>query len=322
MKAKALKSSFAALLVSGSLVLGACSLNQGMPDLIQAETWQEQNTDTPVADVQTDVLTVEEVPPYSGSPYVEINQNEPEFSKDELTENSFEEYSSLDELGRCQTAVASIGTDLMPTKERESISQVKPTGWHSAQYDIVDGGSLYNRCHLIGYQLSGENANEENLITGTRYLNVEGMLPFENMVADYVKETGNHVYYQVTPIFEADNLVASGVQMEAESVEDEGEGICFNVYCYNVQPGIEIDYETGESQLLDYGNALESETKDRAQFKGEETRVYILNTNTHVFHVPSCSSVKRIKEENREEYQGIREKILEEGYTPCGICNP
>lgn len=194
---------------------------------------------------QAEIPTVDE---YSEQPYIAINNNMPTF--EEVSTKSFESYSSLDELGRCGVAYACIGKDLMPTEERGSIGSVKPTGWQTMKYDIVDGKYLYNRCHLIGFQLSGENANEKNLITGTRYMNVEGMLPFENMVADYVKETGNHVMYRVTPIFEGDNLLASGVQMEAYSVEDDGEGICFNVYVYNVQPGITIDYTDGDSALI------------------------------------------------------------------------
>jgi len=189
------------------------------------------------------------VPAYSGEPYVEVNNNQPGFSSKDMATESFEKYSELDSLGRCGTAFANVGTDLMPTEERGSIGQVKPTGWQSTKYDVVEGKYLYNRCHLIGYQLTAENANKQNLITGTRYLNIEGMLPFENMVADYIKETGNHVLYRVTPVFGGDNLVADGVQMEAYSVEDEGDGICFNVFAYNVQPGVEIDYATGESWL-------------------------------------------------------------------------
>ncbi len=188
------------------------------------------------------------IPAFSGTSYAVVNGNIPEFSEEDLTTVSYETYSAQDSLGRCGPAVASIGTDLMPTEERGSIGQVKPSGWHTVKYDFVDGKYLYNRCHLIGYQLTAENANTRNLITGTRYLNTEGMLPFENMVADYIKETGNHVLYRVTPVFEGENLVASGVQMEAESVEDRGEGILFNVYCYNVQPGVQIDYASGDSQ--------------------------------------------------------------------------
>lgn len=205
------------------------------------------DTQTQVSQEQN--ISLKDIPKYSDKPYVVINQNKPNFSESDFTTKSFESYSDLDELGRCQVAYANIGKDLMPTKDRGSISEVKPTGWENKKYDIVDGKYLYNRCHLIGYQLTGENANKKNLITGTRYLNVTGMLPFENQVADYIKETGNHVLYRVTPIFEGDNLVASGVLMEAESVEDKGEEISFCVYVYNVQPGIEIDYATGESKL-------------------------------------------------------------------------
>lgn len=195
-------------------------------------------------------LSIDSIPAYSGKPYITINDNVPEFLDSDLSTSSYEYYSDLDELGRCGVAYACVGTDLMPTEERENIGSVKPTGWHTIKYNVVDGNYLYNRCHLIGYQLSGENANIKNLITGTRYLNVDGMLPFENMVADYVKETNNHVMYRVSPIFEGNNLLVSGVQIEAKSVEDNGEGILFNVYCYNVQPNIEINYATGDSSLI------------------------------------------------------------------------
>ncbi len=193
---------------------------------------------------------LENIPNFSSEPYVVINENEPEFSQDDFTTKSFEKYSELDFLGRCGIAFTNLSIDTMPSadEERESISSIEPSGWINKKYDIVDGGHLYNRCHLIGYQLSAENANEKNLITGTRYMNTEGMLPFENKVAEYIKETRNHVLYRVTPIYEGDNLVANGVQIEAKSVEDNGKGICFNVYCYNVQPGIEINYKTGESK--------------------------------------------------------------------------
>ena len=195
----------------------------------------------------TGTISLSDIPEYSGSPYVPVNGNVPYFTEDDLTDVSFESYSDLDSLGRCGVAYASVSTDTMPTEKRGSIGDVKPTGWVNVKYDFVDGKYLYNRCHLIGYQLTAENANERNLITGTRYFNVQGMLPFENLTADYIKETGNHVLYRVTPIFEGDNLVASGVLMEAESVEDEGEGLLFCVYVYNVQPGVTIDYATGKS---------------------------------------------------------------------------
>ena len=198
----------------------------------------------PPAEGTVTSFSLEAIPAWSGEPYVAVDGNQPDFPEEDMTSVSFETYSELDTLGRCGVAYANVGQDLMPTEDRESISSVTPSGWINREYD---GEYLYNRCHLIGFQLTGENANEENLITGTRYMNVDGMLPFENLVADYVKETDNHVLYRVTPVFEGQNLVASGVQMEAWSVEDEGEGVCFNVYVYNVQPGITIDYATGES---------------------------------------------------------------------------
>lgn len=262
-------------------------------------------------------VSLEEVPAYSGSPYVELDGNQPGFSLEERTTDSFETYSTLDALGRCGPAYACIGQDLMPTEDRESISSVRPTGWVQAEYDFVEGGSLYNRCHLIGFQLTGENANEENLITGTRYMNVEGMLPFENMVADYIKETGNHVLYRAIPIFEGENLVASGVVMEALSVEDEGEGVCFHVYVYNVQPGVEIDYATGESwETRDSASsALESQAE-------EQETDYVLNTSSKKFHLPDCSSVDSMSGKNRQEYHGTREELIAQGYEPCGSCHP
>lgn len=262
-------------------------------------------------------VSLEEVPAYSGSPYVELDGNQPGFSLEERTTDSFETYSTLDALGRCGPAYACIGQDLMPTEDRESISSVRPTGWVQAEYDFVEGGSLYNRCHLIGFQLTGENANEENLITGTRYMNVEGMLPFENMVADYIKETGNHVLYRAIPIFEGENLVASGVVMEAFSVEDEGEGVCFHVYVYNVQPGVEIDYATGES--WETGDSASSALESQAE---EQKRDYVLNTSSKKFHRPDCPSVDSMSEKNRQEYHGTREELIAQGYEPCGSCNP
>lgn len=226
-----------------------------LPDNVQAilsitETTTESSKDKGVKEAQTldeSITDLSSIPKYSGKPYVEINNNQPKFSKNELSAKGYEKYSELDSLGRCGPAIASCGKEIMPKKdeERGSISKIKPTGWKQGKYDNVDNKYLYNRCHLIGWQLSAENANERNLITGTRYMNVEGMLPFENMIADYIDETENHVAYRVTPIFEGKNLLASGVQLEAYSVEDNGKGICFNVYCYNVQPDVEIDYATG-----------------------------------------------------------------------------
>ena len=288
-----------------------------------------------------------DVPAYSGEPYTAVNNNEPYFTSDNLTTEAFENYSELDALGRCGVAYANVCLETMPTEKRGSISEVKPTGWHSVKYDNVDGKSLYNRCHLIGYQLTAENANQQNLITGTRYLNVDGMLPFENMVADYVKETDNHVRYRVTPIFTGDNLVADGVLMEGYSVEDEGDGICFCVYAYNVQPGITIDYATGDSWLSSEkensdsssgGNSAVSQSaadKSGTQQAAVQTESvketsapvstgteYILNTNTKKFHYPSCSSVKQMKASNKKEYTGSRDDLIAQGYDPCKKCNP
>lgn len=260
-------------------------------------------------------LALSEVPAYSGKPYIEINGNRAYFSPEDLTTVPFETYSELDGLGRCGVAYANICTEIMPTEERGSIGMVKPTGWHTVKYDFVEGKYLYNRCHLIGYQLAGENANEKNLITGTRYLNVTGMLPFENEVADYVKETNNHVLYRVTPVFDGDDLVAEGVEMEALSVEDNGAGVSFNVYCYNVQPGVTIDYYTGES--YEGGNEAAGENTN-----AEETEDYVLNTNSQKFHYARCSSVSKISQSNRQDYTGTRESVIAMGYTPCGICKP
>lgn len=254
----------------------------------------------------------ESLPAYSGEPYVEVNGNVPYFTEEDLTTDAFEEYSPLDALGRCGVAFANVCPELMPTEERGEIGMIRPSGWQTIRYDgVVDGNYLYNRCHLIGYQLSGENANEENLITGTRYLNVEGMLPFENQVDDYVDETGNHVLYRVTPVFTGENLLADGVLMEARSVEDEGRGVTFCVFCYNVQPGVVIDYATGESHLS--GEEPEETPAGEAN--------YILNTNTMKFHLPTCASVEDIKPANRGTV-ATREEALAAGYEPCGRCSP
>ena len=256
---------------------------------------------------------------YDGKPYVVINDNDPDFTDADMTTTSFESYGELDGLGRCTTAFANIGKDLMPTEKRGSIGEVKPTGWQMAKYDNVDGKYLYNRCHLIGYQLTGENANAKNLITGTRYLNVDGMLPFENMVADYIKETGNHVLYRVTPVFSGDNLVASGVHMEAKSVEDNGEGVLFNVYCFNAQPGIAIDYATGSSHQDDSVVADASKSTTAAE---ANVQTYVLNTNTKKFHKESCNSAKSMDASNKKIYTGSRQEIIDMGYEACGVCKP
>ena len=250
-----------------------------------------------------------DVPAYDGEPYTIINDNKPYFTKDDETTAAFEYYSELDAQGRCGVAYANICKELMPTEERESIGQVKPSGWHTVRYDdVIVEKYLYNRCHLIGYQLAGENANEKNLITGTRYFNVQGMLDHENMVARYVDETGNHVLYRVTPCFEGDNLVANGVLMEGYSVEDHGAGICFCIFAYNIQPGIVIDYATGNS----WREAPSAEN-------WTDNAAYIGNIKSGVFHVASCTGLPA--EKNRVLLSS-REQALAEGYTPCSFCNP
>lgn len=262
-----------------------------------------------------------EIPVYAGSPYVELLGNEPYFTEGELTTNSFELYSDLDALGRCGTAYACIGQDLMPNEPRGEIGMIKPSGWHTVRYDtVIEDKYLYNRCHLIGYQLTGENANEKNLITGTRSFNLDGMLPFENMVYQYIVEMGRHVLYRVTPVYEGDNLVASGVVMEALSEEDEGMGIKFCVFCYNVQPGIGIDYATGESWLE--SPVTDGTSDDPGAKEPMDGQDYVLNTNTRKFHYPNCDSADRIKPKNRKEYNGTREEVIEMGYEPCKRCNP
>lgn len=280
----------------------------------------------PVSDATTE-FSLEQVGTFTGSPYTVVNNNVPYFTEeDKVRTDAFESYSNLDSLGRCGVAYASICKELMPTEERGEIGSIKPSGWHTANYhEYVDGNYLYNRCHLIGYQLSGENANEKNLITGTRYLNVQGMLPFENEVADYVENTGNHVLYRVTPIFEGDNLVASGVLMEAYSVEDRGNGVMFNVYCYNAQPGIAIDYASGNSELSNEANPVQEQNVEaNALNTGNESEAvdYVLNTNTKKFHYPSCTSVSDMKDKNKDYYHGLREDLINQGYTPCGNCRP
>ena len=288
------------------------SLTACIPSAPQEEL---QSTTVAAPEQTTPYFDLSNLPPYSGSPYAVLNGNLPEFTPDQYVTVSYERYSELDALRRCGVAIACIGVDLMPTEPRESISSVKPSGWQSAQYDIVDGKYLYNRCHLIGFQLSGENANNKNLITGTRYMNVDGMLPFENMIADYVKETKNHVLFRVTPIFYGNELVARGVQMEAYSVEDQGDGICFNVFVYNVQPGIAIDYMTGMSRLDKDASETTSPT---ANVQG----TYVLNTSSQKFHKPTCASVSSMSESNKQSYTGSRQALIDQGYEPCGSCKP
>ena len=256
------------------------------------------------------VKSIFEPAAYAGQPYVVVEDNVPDFPQADLSSTeAFERYEALDSLERCGVAYANICRELMPTEERGNIGHIHPSGWHSVRYDFVDGKSLYNRCHLIGFQLAGENDNDRNLVTGTRYMNVQGMLPFENMIADYVKETDGHVLYRVTPVFSGDNLVCNGVRMEAWSVEDDGEGVCFDIFCYNVQPGVEIDYATGESR------------EAAAQTEGD-VEAFVLNTASKKFHRPDCSGVSAMDPENRQEVTCTREELIRQGYEPCGSCKP
>lgn len=317
----------------------------GQPQENASDTQESQQvtsaTDVPTGE-GTSAFSLREIPAYSGTPYTEVNGNQPYFTEEELTTQSFETYSELDSLGRCGVAYANVGQDLMPTEPRGEIGAVKPTGWHLVKYDNVDGKYLYNRCHLIAYMLAAENANPQNLITGTRYLNVQGMLPFETKVCDYVKNTGNHVLYRVTPIFDGDNLLADGVLMEAYSVEDAGEGISFCVFAYNVQPGIGIDYATGDNWAEGSGTyqstvasvaeetpVPQPETDTAVQITPESSApqesqgiTYVLNTNIKKFHYPTCSSVDDMKEKNKQIYTGSREEVINMGYVPCKRCNP
>ncbi|TGY73830.1 DNA-entry nuclease [Enterorhabdus sp. NM05_H27] len=296
----------------------------------------------------SDTPAYHDLPAYDGSPYVYVNDGEPAFTDDERAAAAGTElYGELDALGRCTATFAVVGTETMPTEERGSIGEVRPTGWKMGKYDFVDGKYLYNRCHLLGFQLTGENANVSNLITGTRYMNVEGMLPFENAVADYVHATGNHVLMRATPVFDGDDLVARGVHMMAESVEDGGDGVAFNVFVYNVQPGVVIDYRTGENMAAEDATPLPdvsgdggdaSSDGDGTGTKGSAdggtalsdsgaatekgTTGYVLNTNSKKFHVPSCSSVDQMSAKNRQDVTDTRENIIGRGFDPCKRCNP
>jgi len=266
-------------------------------------------------------VSLDAIPAYDGKAYVAVNNNEPFFTDSDMTTTAFENYSDLDSLGRCGVAYANICKDIMPTEERGKIGMIKPSGWHTVKYDVIKDRYLYNRCHLIGYQLAGENANPKNLITGTRYLNVEGMLPFENLVADYVNNTGNHVLYRVTPMFSGSNLVANGVLIEAKSVEDNGGGILFNVYCYNVQPGVGINYENGDSWLdgttgsASSGSDTSAVENSAADSSNSETMVHITATGKK-YHRAGCRTLKK------SDTEVTLDEAKSMGLSPCGICNP
>lgn len=267
-----------------------------------------------------DPIPMYRIPEYTGDAYTELNGNKPWFAGEEFSASPFEYYSDLDPLGRCGFCVACLGKELMPTDEREDISSIIPSGWQGQTENTADGGMLYNRCHLIGYQLSGENANRNNIITGTAFMNTVTMLRFENTVYEYINGTGNHVLYRVTPIYSGNELVARGVEMEAYSVEDNGAGVSFNVFCFNVQPGMEIDYRTGEPVPT-----TEPEPSSVEEYTYTERSVgteYILNKNTHKFHYRYCSSVSQMNEKNKIYFTGTRDEAISQGYVPCKKCNP
>ena len=282
------------------------SLEEGMEELVQA-------------------VDPDRIPDYQGTDIIVLNGNVPVFNT--VSEASYEYYPDLDNLGRCGACEACIGQDIMPTEERGEIGSVTPSGWVQAKYDTAITGSdspyLYNRCHLIGFQLAGENANEKNLITGTRHFNVDLMLIYEDLVADYVKSTGNHVMYRVTPVYNGNDLVAKGVQMEGYSVEDNGAGVCFNVFCYNVQPGVTINYATGESSGPEFtGTETENTPQPVVVTPVSEDTTYVLNINSMKFHLPDCPSVSQMSDRNRQDVTWFREECIENGYCPCGSCNP
>mgnify|MGYP002674380092 FL=1 len=288
----------------------------------------DNNSGSDYNEVPESCISLEDIPDYQGTPYIEINNNEPFFTQEEKTNlDVFENYSELDELGRCGAAYANVCRELMPTEPRGEIGDIKPTGWHTVKYnDIIDGNYLYNRCHLIGYQLTGENDNARNLITGTRYLNINGMLPFENMIYEYLEANNNHVLYRVTPVFEDDNLVASGVLLEGYSVEDSGSGICFNVYCYNIQPGIHIDYATGDSYeeqtyVSDTSTKMDSSYVDETDeisdtgTQDDSELVWISATGSKYHSINNCGSM------NPDRATQITRKQAEEmGYSACKLC--
>ena len=299
------------MILSVCMIFGGCTisinLNSDVSDVKE------------VSNTANGGYTVDNVPEFVDEAFVEINNNVPYFTEKDYTTKSFEQYGDLDSLGRCTIAYACVATDTMPTDKRGSISNVKPSGWQTVRYDdIIEDKYLYNRCHLIAYELSGENANPQNLITGTRYMNIKGMLPIENRVHSYVENTNQHVMYRVTPVFEGDNLVATGVLMEGYSVEDDGEGICFNVFCYNVQPHIKINYADGTSEI-----AFLPELEKTTEVANDDSAItYVLNTNTKKFHYPYCDSVNEMKEKNKQVFTGTREEAIEMGYSPCGRCKP
>ena len=322
-KKRAIMKKILTLLLLNLLLLTGCSSDK-LPTI--TPTISADATDNYIEEPLLNSITdLNLIPKFDNKPFIEINDNSPNFLESEITSESFESFSNLDELGRVGIATASIGVDIMPTEDRESISHIDPSAWQSVKYDSVSGGWLYNRSHLIGFQLTGENDNDENLMTGTRYMNVDGMLPFENMIADYVKETENNVMYRVTPHFIDNELLARGVQLEAYSIEDAGDGVSFNVYVYNNQPNIELDYANGNSiELKESGEPIETKvpTDETVNETESEGVTYILNTDSLKYHKKSCHQAEKIKAENYGEHNGTGDEVEVMGYTPCGTCKP
>ena len=305
----------AALLLAVSLCLpslGGCAGIESVANGGSAASSQQVSSGNTAAKLS-------DIPEYSGALCIDINEGQPGFSADDVARGSFMEFSELDFEGRCGAAAGLIGPETVSNAERGDISQVHPSGWVQHRYSFVDHEMLYNRSHLIAHQLCGEDANERNLITGTRTMNAVGMTYYEELVGNYVRRTNNHVLYRVTPLFAANDLVARGVQMEAESVEDGGKGIKFNVYVYNIQPDIIIDYKTGDNRAEDDDEKEAAGTSGAGKVFVESE--YILDTSTHKFHRPDCAGVKDMKK-NKKPYKGKRSKLLEDGYSPCKSCNP
>lgn len=349
-----------ALLLAACLALGGCSANgSGSTTGSDQESGGTsiQATETASTETSATRATIADIPQYSGALCIDINDGQPGFTEDDVNRGAFMQFSDLDFEGRCGEAFARIGTDTVSSEARGDISRVHPSGWVQHKYDFVDDGVLYNRCHLIAHQLCGENANEKNLITGTRTFNVVGMLYYEELIGNYVRSTGNHVLYRVTPLFAANDLVARGVQMEAESIEDGGEAIRFNVFVYNVEPGVEIDYVTGESwesdatpkvtskgeatktsakasdaalTSTDAGTSSESAIRSNSESTDADTassassaqQDYVLNVKNKKFHKPSCTAANEIASANKQDFTGTREELIERGYSPCGQCKP
>ena len=284
----------------------------------------------------------DKLPEWDGEPSIEINGGDPSFTDSELSaikKQTEEDLSALDDQGRCGDVSACVSSETMPEGERDSIGMIRPAGWHLVKYDFVEGKYLYNRCHLIGWQLTGLNAEERNLITGTRYLNVDGMLPYENQVADFAESSDLHVAYRVEPVYKGDELIARGVHIEAESIEDKGESLAFNVYCYNVQPYVDIDYKTGEStadsDAPDSAESSDSSANQSGSSSGSGSsqnagagsqdsteQTYILNTNTKRYHLQGCRSLSQMKDKNKRTFHGSKKELSRMGYQPCGNCNP